>query len=172
MNLGNFEILDTAGWNVDKELPGYDYHFTDDMIKIPSNFACGIKTRYDGINYTSKYHRKPMVTLVITTWKGQCVEAVHYNGRFDIRFPEMESDDKEGYTIGCSSIPIFHNDRIVLTQIITEFDVKRYPHNYRYFRIGQRHPGFPGVKSLTIYAEEVFKKIFDEGWTLKIEKRF
>jgi len=170
--LGNFEILDTAGWNVDKELPGYDYHFTDDMIKIPSNFACGIKTRYDGINYTSKYHRKPMVTLVITTWKGQCVEAVHYNGRFDIRFPEMESDDKEGYTIGCSSIPIFHNDRIVLTQIITEFDVKRYPHNYRYFRIGQRHPGFPGVKSLTIYAEEVFKKIFDEGWTLKIEKRF
>jgi len=181
MKLGNFEILDTAGWDIETELPGYDYHFKDPiiqlpepMIRIPSNFACGIKARYDydKNTYTTKYHRKPLVTLVITTWKGTCIEAVHYNGRFEIRLPELENDEKEGYTILAGSIPILANDRIVLTQTITEWDKKRYPHNYRYYRVGQRHPGFNGVKSLSMYAEDMFHKIFDEGWTYKIEKRF
>jgi len=175
MKLGQFEILDTAGWDVENELPEYDYHLVDKkIIKIPSNFACGIKVRYDydGNTYTSKYHRDPLVTLVITTWKGMCIEAVHYNGKFEIRLPEMERDDEPGHTIGSISIPIFNNDRIILTQTITEFDKKRFPYNYRYYRVGQRHPGFPGVKSLTIYAEEMFKTIFNEGWKYKIEKRF
>jgi hypothetical protein len=182
MKVGQYEILDTANWNVEKDLPGYDYHYEGPLYirtdfaceRIPSDFACGIKARYDydGKTYTSKYYRKPLVTLVITTWKGMCVEAVHYNGRFDIRLPELEEDGQEGHTISCSSIPIFSNDRIVLTQTITEFDIKKFPYNYRYYRVGQRHPGFPGVKSLTMYAEEQFNKIFDKGWNYKIEKRF
>lgn len=173
MKLGQFEILDTAGWDVEKDLPDYDYHYEKDRV-IPSNFACGIKARYeyDGKTYTSKHHRKPLVTLVITTWKGMCVESIHYNGRLEIRLPELEQDGKEGYTVGGFSLPILSNDRINLTQTVEEYQKKRYPHNYQYTRVGQRHPGFLSIKSVEEYGKEFFKTLFGEGWTLKVEKRF
>jgi len=173
MDFGNFEILDAAGWELDKELPEYDYHLEKDKV-IPSNFACGIKAIYkhDGKTYTTKYHRKPLVTFVITTWKGTCIEAVHYNGKFEIRLPELEEDGKEGYTISGYSIPILQNDTIKLTRVITENDKKKYVHSYRFWRAGQRHPGFLSVRSVEMYGRELFSTLFGEGWTLKIEKRF
>lgn len=38
--------------------------------------------------------------------------------------------------------------------------------------VGQRHPGFLSVKGVETYGKELFKTLFGEGWTLKVEKRF
>ena len=42
MKVGQFEILDTAGWEIEKSLPDYDYHYGQDKV-IPSNFTAELK---------------------------------------------------------------------------------------------------------------------------------
>ena len=173
MKYGNMEIVDTAGWDLTKEIPDYDYHFEKPIVKIPSDFACGIKAIYnEKEKYTVKYHRKPLVTLVMSTWKGMCGDAIHINGRFDIRLPEFENDEKPGYTVGCWDIPILKNNSIILTQVVTEWDIKAHPQNYEFWRVGTNHPGFYGSKSLKMYAERMFNEIFDIGWGYEIDQRF
>lgn len=174
---GDIYIMDDNGWNLEDKLPEKDWEAEEVDMKITPNFGVGVKTKYKDELYTFKRNprKKPTVTLEITTWRGMSVGAVHYYGKLIVDLPEMEKDDQPGHTIGVrghASIPMFSNDDIELTQVLEQWEIDKYPHNYEYCRAGQRHRGFYAVAGVERRAKEVFEKIFGEGWKLKIDKRF
>jgi hypothetical protein len=170
MIIDSFEILDDNGWDLMKELPDMDYKFS--LSKFPANYLCGIKTKYKENTYTTSYHKPPKVTLKISTWKGICSDAIHYNGQLIIDLPDMQRDDKAGYTVGCWDIPIFKNDKINLTTIITQFEKDKYPSNYDFWDVGDHHKGFFTVKSVELAGKDLFDRIFEDGWIFKINSPF
>jgi len=174
---GDVEILNNNGWDLDKEIPSQDWVIEESNIKITPDYGCGVRTKYKDETYTFKHNprRKPTVTLEISTWKGMSAGAIHYYGKLGVKLPEMEKDNEPGHTIGLyghGTIPMFKNDDIELTQVIEEWEIKKYPQNYQYCRAGQRHRGFYAVAGVERRGREVFDKIFGEGWKLKIDKRF
>jgi hypothetical protein len=174
---GDIEIIDDNGWNLEEKLPEKDWEAEEVDMKISPDFGLGVKAKYKDEFYTFKRNprKKPTVTLEITTWRGMSVGAVHYYGKLKVDLPEMEKDGQRGYTIGLyghGTIPMFSNDDIELTQVLEQWEIDKYPHNYEYCRAGQRHRGFYAVAGVERRAKEVFEKIFSEGWKLKIDKRF
>jgi len=174
---GEIEIIDDNGWNLEDTIPEHDYEAEEVEMKISPDFGLGVKTRYKGENYTYKRNprKKPTVTLEITTWRGTSIGAIHYYGKLIVDLPDMEKDDRPGYTVGISGhggIPMFSNDDIELTQVLEQWEIDKYPTHYEYCRAGQRNRGFYAVAGVERRAKEVFEKIFGEGWKLKIDKRF
>ena len=177
IKIGNIEIIDDKGWNLFEKLPSQDWMAEEVDMKITSDFGIGIKARYDGENYTFMRNprKKPTVTLVITTWRGISSDAIHYYGKLQVDLPEMCNDAKYGHTImisGYGGIPMFSNDTIQLTHVLEQYEIDKYPDRYQYARPGYHVSGFYTVDAVIRRATEVFEKIFGEGWTLKIEKRF
>ena len=175
--IGDIEIIDDNGWNLYDKIPDFDWEAEEVDMKITPDFGMGVKTIYYGEKFTFKRNPriKPTITLVITTWKGHGGNAIHFYGKFEIDLPEMEKDDKPGYTVGVhgfGAIPLFSNTTMGLTQVLEQWEIDKYPDNYEYQRAGQRHRGFYTSDGVIRRATEVFEKIFGEGWTLKIEKRF
>jgi len=168
------EILDDNGWNVKDVLPDRDWEAEEVDMKIPANFGCGVKARYEGETYTFKHEEKPVVTLKITSWTGMSIGAIHYYGKLEIGMPDMVSDETSHSLSGTPkwSIPMFSNNEIELTQILEQWEIDRYPENYKGWRAGDRHRGFYTQDGVERRAKEVFEKIFGEGWKLKIDKRF
>lgn len=174
---GNIEIIDDNGWNLYDELPKKDWEAEEVDMKITSDFGMGVKTRYEGETYTYKRNprKKPTVTLVITSWRGISSGAIHYYGKLEIDMPEMESDNNPGWTIGVhghGAIPMFSNSVIELTQILEQWEIDKYPDRFEYARAGYHVPGFYSPEGVIRRANEVFEKIFGEGWKLKIERRY
>lgn len=178
---GDTVIVDDNGWNLNEELPSQDWMAEEVDMKITPDFGLGVKTIYNGANYTYKRNprkyslKKPVVTLEISTWKGMGADAIHYYGSLKIDLPEMEQDNQPGHThgtYGLNAIPMYSNSEIQLTQVLEQWEIEKYPHSYKYVRVGERHRGFYAVAGVERRAKEVFDKIFGEGWTLKIDKRF
>ena len=174
---GDIVIGDDNGWNLNEELPSQDWMAEEVDMKITTDFGLGVKTLYKGESYTYKRNprKKSVVTLEISTWKGMGADAIHYYGSLKIDLPEMENDSKPGYTCSCSGfggIPMYSNNEIQLTQVLEQWEIEKYPHNYKYSRPGQRHRGFYAITGVERRAKEVFDKIFGEDWTLKIDRKF
>lgn len=90
----SLKIIDNNGWDLDKEISDYDYHFDEDF-RIPADIGVGVKVIKDGVPYTSKHRETPTVTLVITTWKGTgAVGAIHYYGELKIGLPQFCMDSQ------------------------------------------------------------------------------
>ena len=65
---------------------------------------------------------------------------------------------------------MFKRNDIELTQVLEEWEIKKYPENYKdYYHAGQRHRGFYTKKQVTEYAELVFEQIFEEGWLYRVD---
>jgi hypothetical protein len=178
MSYGDIEIVDRNDWNLDLEIPDIDWVALDQNIHIPSDMGVGVKTKYDGENFTYKRYprKKPVVTLEISTWKGTgAVGAIHYYGNLIIDWPGMTQDGTKR-TLSISGahrgIPLFRNSKIELTQVLEAWEIEKYPHNYEYNKPGDRHRGFYAIAGVERRGKEVFEKIFGEGWTLKIDRRF
>jgi hypothetical protein len=173
---GDILIVDDNGWNLNEELPDQDWMFKEDF-KIPVDFGMGVKTTMKGDTYTYKRNprKKPTVTLEISTWKGMGADAIHYYGKLNIDLPDMERDDQPGHTCsisGFGGIPMYSNSQIELTQILEQWEIDKYPRNYKHRRPGEHNRGFYAVEGVKRRGKEVFEKLFGEGWTLKIDKRF
>jgi hypothetical protein len=151
----NIQIIDDCGWDLDFKIPEYDWELEKTNKKIPSDYGLGIKTIYKGNKYTFKRNlrKQPTVTLIITTWKGISGDAIHFYGKLQIDFPEMERDDKVGYT--CSNrIPLFKNNAVRLTHIIEQWEIDKYPYNYEYYHAGDHHTGFYTVDAVKRRAQD------------------
>ena len=175
--IGDIEILDDNGWNLHDTIPEYDWQAEEVDMKITPDFGMGVRTRYKNEEFTFKRNPriKPTVTLIITTWKGISGDAIHFYGKLEINLPEMEKDNRPGYTVGISGlggIPMYYSSTIKLTQILEQWEKDKYPHNYEYYRVGQKHTGFYTPEAVERRAKEVFEKIFSEGWLFKVEKRY
>jgi len=174
---GDTVIIDNNDWSLNDEIPSQDWMLEKAGMKITPDFGIGVKTFYNGESYTFKRNprKKPVVTLEISTWKGMGADAIHYYGSLKIYLPEMENDNKPGYTHstgGLGAIPMYSNSEIQLTQVLEQWEIEKYPNSYKYLKAGQRNRGFYAIAGVERRAKEVFNKIFGEGWTLKIEKRF
>jgi hypothetical protein len=168
-------IVDAKGWNLEQEIPEYDYRVLESNICIPINYGLGIRVFYEEKYYTFVFEprRKPIVELQIRTWRGMSGGAIHYYGTFIFMLPIMVEDGTDGHSIGGSSkIPMFTNYKIKLMQQLEQWEKEKYPENYEYNDIGDWHRGFYTVEGVLRRAVEVFPKIFAEGWKMKIEKQF
>jgi hypothetical protein len=165
------KIIDNNGWDLDKEIPDYDYH-TDEDFQIPVNLGVGVKIIKDGIAYTSKHRGVPTVTLDISTWRGISAGAIHYYGELKIGLPDFVQDDQKRYTCSMWDIPLFKNSGIKLTHVLEEWEIKKFPDNYQDNRAGQNIKGFYQPEGAKRAAKEFFKKHFGEGWKFKIEEHY
>jgi hypothetical protein len=114
---------------------------------------------------------QPKVTLKINSWTGIGVGAIHYYGKLHVGFPDM-TEVETGRTMSGTpkwSIPMFSENEIELTQILEEWEIKRYPENYKGWKAGDRHRGFYTQDAVIRRGKEVFEKIFGEGWELEID---
>jgi len=160
----SLKIIDNNGWDLEKEIPDYDYHIEEPYI-IPTNLGEGVKVIKDGVAYTSKHKGAPSVTLDITTWRGTgAVGAIHYYGTLKIGLPDFWQDDSPRYSCSMWDIPLFKNESINLTHVLEEWEIKRYPDNYRDNRPGQHIRGFYTPDGAKRAAHEFFNKHFGEGW--------
>ena len=159
------------------ELPRKDIDYIEQGLKIPVNFGVGIELLHKGERLIYRrggqsYRSKPTVTLEITSWRGISCGALHYYGKLKIGFPEavyIGNKEKENYTTS-TYIPMFKRNDIELTQVLEEWEIKKYPENYKdYYHAGQRHRGFYTKKQVTEYAELVFEQIFEEGWLYRVD---
>jgi hypothetical protein len=169
MIIDDFQILETGGWDLNKETPEYDYQCLESGLIIPLNYGLGIKTINKGVKYHTHRHYKPVVELQISTWMGIGAGAIHYYGTLVFNLPDMMRDDKYGYTIGCSDIPMFHNEKIKLTQILEQWEIDKYPQNFEFQEAGDHHKGFYGIESVKTHGQEIFEKIFTGGWNYKVK---
>jgi hypothetical protein len=168
----SLKIIDNNGWDLDKEIPDYDYH-TEDDFQIPVNLGDGVKIIKDGVAYTSKHRGTPTVTLDITTWRGTAaIGAIHYYGELKIGLPEFVQDDQKRYTCSMWDIPLFKNTRINLTHVLEQWEIDRYPDNYQDQRPGYHIRGFYQPEGAKRAAKEFFEKHFGPGWKLKIEEHY
>jgi hypothetical protein len=174
-----YYIINANGYTEEQlstELPREDIDYIEAGIKIPLNFGVGVELIHKGerLIYArggQSWRAKPTVTLEIYTWRGISCGALHYYGKLNICFPEATyngNKEKENYTTS-TYIPMYKRHEIELTQVLEEWEIKKYPKNYRNNEAGQRHRGFYTKKQVTEYAELVFEQIFAEGWIFRID---
>ena len=171
IKFGNWYILDANGWDLNKEFPKEDYEYLEQNIKIPSNIGLGIIAKRDDDFFTSKFNGKPTVELEITTWRGISAGAMHYYGKLKFDLPQMKYDSKSWVT-SCWDIPMFHNHVIELTQVLEEWEKEKYPDAYEYFEVGDNQRGFYSVDAIERRGKEIFEKVFEKGWKLKIDRAY
>ena len=163
MKFGSIEIIDNNGWNLNEVIPEWDWKVEESNLKIPPEFGVGIKTRYNGEDFTFKhvFNETPVVKLTVTTWRGISTNAIHYYGSLQITFPEMEKDNQPGHIVnlyGVSEIPMFSN-KITLTRVLEQSELMMI----------LRHEYFIGDKPVHFYGKcnkerkEVFENIFGAG---------
>lgn len=170
--IGDWEILDDNGWDLNEETPDYDYHFPEDL-RIPVDLGAGVKVVKNGISYTSKHRETPTVTLDITTWKGTgAIGAIHYYGTLKIGLPQFVQDDQARYMSSAWDIPLFKNTGINLTHVLEQWEIDRYPDNYRDQRPGYNIRGFYTPEGVKRAAQVFFAEHFDPGWEYKIEENY
>jgi hypothetical protein len=172
IKIDEWEILDDNGWDLNKEIPDYDYHFEEDY-RFPADLGLGVRITKKGEYYTSRREGKPTVILDITTWKGTgAIGAIHYYGTLKIKLPDFTRDDRRTYGTSTWEIPLFKNESINLTHELEEWEIKRYPDNYQDNRAGQHIRGFYTPDGAKRAAQEFFDKHFGEDWELKIEENY
>lgn len=171
--IDDVEIIDDAGWDLNKEIEGYDYHFDEDY-KFDRNLGLGVRIKKsDGIIYKSVMREKvPTVTLDISTWRGMGCGAIHYYGDLKISLPHFESESRENYFSSAWEIPLFKNDTIKMTHVLEQWEIDRYPDNYRDNRPGQYIRGFYTPEGAKRAAKEFFNKHFGQDWELVIEENY
>lgn len=161
------------------ELPKEDIDYIEQGLKIPLNFGLGVEVIHKGDRLLYKrggnsYRGKPTVTLEISTWRGVSCGAIHYYGNLRISLPDAHyvgNPEKEKWTTS-TYIPMYHRNDIELTQELEQWEIDKYPENYKdYYYAGQRHKGFYTVKQVKEYAELVFEQIFEKGWNYRVEER-
>ena len=162
---------------LETELPREDIDYIEQGIVIPVNFGVGIELLHKGERLIyrrggSTYRSKPTVTLEITSWRGISCGALHYYGKLKIGFPEavyISNKEKQNYTTS-TYIPMFKRNDIELTQELEQWEIDKYPENYKnYYHAGQRHRGFYTKKQVMEYAELVFEQIFEKGWEYRVD---
>jgi hypothetical protein len=151
-------------------------------IKIPSDIGSGVKMIEDGVEYFSDRSYQPsvyfkkskIITLSITTYKGISGDAIHYYGRLEIPCLEFFHPNKNNHSTFSSSgygVPQYlDSGNIELTRLITEKDMKS--DRFEGYHIGYPTERFDSVNAVIERGKSVFSEWFDEGWTLKIEKKF
>jgi len=170
--IDEWEIIDDNGWDLNKEIPGYDYHIEEDY-QFPRNLGLGVRITKNGEFYTSRREGSPTVILDITTWRGTgAVGAIHYYGTLKIKLPDFTRDDRHTYGTSTWEIPLFKNESINLTHILEEWEIKRYPDNYADNRPGQHIRGFYTPDGAKRAAQEFFDKHFGQDWELVIEENY
>ena len=112
---------------------------------------------------------KAVVTLDITSWRGIGVGALHYYGKLEIKLPEMTQVERKSTLSSNFFIPMYDNHTIELTQELEQWEIDKYPENYKYNSAGDRHRGFYTKKQVTEYAKLVFDQIFEDGWIFRID---
>jgi hypothetical protein len=165
-------ILDDKGWDLNKEIPDYDYHFEEDY-RFPVDLGLGVRITKKGEYYTSRREGNPTVILDITSWKGTgAIGAIHYYGTLKIKLPDFTRDDRHTYGTSTWEIPLFKNESINLTHVLEEWEIKRYPDNYQDNRPGQHIRGFYTPEGAKRAAEVFFCEHFDPGWDFKVEENY
>jgi hypothetical protein len=184
---GEYLVTNSNGYNMAQlktPIPKYDYEcielygknlFQDADTRIPVNYGLGIEIEYEGTEYITKrggssWRSKPTISLETRSWKGISCGAIHYYGDLHINLPEMVRKDKDGYSHTCHYFPMFNNNKIILTLVLEQWEIDKYPSNYEYFEVGSNHNGFYTLKQLKDYAKEVFEKIFAIGWQFRYEE--
>ena len=172
----SYKIINANGYTVEQlstELPEKDYEYIEKGIKIPIDYGMGVEVIYEGRHYIFQRNGnwgKATVTLNITTWRGISSGAMHYYGKLDIRLPEMSEVGTQRTLSSNFFIPMYNNDTIELTQVLEQWEIDKYPENYKdYNHAGDRHRGFYTKKQLIDYAKKMFDEIFGEGWIFKID---
>lgn len=177
-----YYVINANGYTKEQlstELPKEDIDYIEQGIKIPVNFGLGVEVLHKGDRLLYKrggnsWRAKPTVTLEISTWRGVSVGALHYYGKLNICLPEacyVGNPEKENYTTS-TYIPMYQEHDIELTQELEQWEIDKYPDNYRdYYRAGQRHRGFYTKKQVREYAELVFEQIFEKGWLYRVDDR-
>lgn len=170
--IDEWEILDDNGWDLNKEIEAYDYHYDDDL-KFDRDLGLGVRIAKNGEFYTSRRTGPPTVVLDITTWRGTgAVGAIHYYGTLKIKLPDFTRDDRHTYGTSAWDIPLFKNESINMTHVLEEWEIKRYPDNYQDNRPGQHIRGFYTPDGAKRAAQEFFDKHFGQDWELKIEENY
>ncbi|HOG38242.1 MAG TPA: hypothetical protein PLD95_02105 [bacterium] len=175
MKFGSIEIIDNNGWNLNEVIPEWDWKVEESNLKIPPEFGVGIKTRYNGEDFTFKhvFNETPVVKLIVTTWRGISTNAIHYYGSLQITFPEMEKDNQPGHIVnlyGVSEIPMFSNNKITLTRVLEQSEIDDDPIRHEYFDAGDNVSSFYTPASVIKRGKEMFENIFGKGWVLKIDE--
>ena len=182
---GEYLVTNANGYTVaqlETAIPKYDYEclklygknlFREDT-RIPVNYGLGIELEHEGIGYIMKrggrsWRSKPTVTLDIRSWRGMSYGAIHFYGKLKINLPEMVKNI-DGHLCSCYYFPMFSNNTITLTQVLEQWEIDKYPENYKYFETGSHIDGFYTEKQVQDYAKEIFEKIFADGWEFRIEE--
>ena len=171
----SYKIINANGYTVEQlstELPEKDYEYIEKGIKIPVDYGMGVEVIHEGKHFIFQRNGswgKPTVTLNIQTWRGMSIGAMHYYGKLEIRLPEM-TDVSSKHTLSSNFfIPMYENYCIELTQELEQWEIDKYPENYKYNDAGDRHRGFYTEKQLVDHGRKIFTEIFGEGWIFKVE---
>lgn len=124
------------------------------------------------------------VTLVISTFRGLCANAIHYYGKLNIQGVFMELNGKPGY-IRSSNVwdrdfplssesytlklmrPITQEDKEKDKKAICEGDVC-----FKYQEVGDLTERFNSIEELIDFAKIVFKNRFKGKWELYVDSPF
>ena len=164
----DFKIVDNNGWDLEKIIPETDYKCIEQSIFIPLNYGEGIKLLYNDEAYTTRYYKnRHIVKCNINTWRGISPDAIHYYGNLEIGYPDLTKDSNHNYSVGNYSISMFSTYKIELTNVLEQWEIDKYPNHYEYYHAGSHHHGFYSRELVRQKANEIFNKIFENGWTLK-----
>ncbi len=172
MEFLGIKIIKTNGWDLEKEIPQYDYQCIENKLMIPYNYGRGIKMIYNNEIFTARSDSKPTVVLDITSWRGISMGALHYYGDLKIGYPKLIMDSRKTCSISSWNIPMFKRDKIHLTTILEQWEIDAHPENYDYLKAGAHYVGFHSVNLVISRAKEVINVIFDSKWKLKIEHNY
>jgi hypothetical protein len=171
----SYMIINPNGYTREQlstELPKVDIDYINQDIKIPLNYGMGVEVLHKGEHYIFQRNGncgKAVVTLDITTWQGISCGAMHYYGNLEIKLPEMTQVNTKSSLSSNFFIPMYNNYTIELTQELEQWEIDKYPENYRYNDAGDRHKGFYTKKHVIEYAKLVFDQIFEDGWIFRID---
>jgi len=131
-----------------------------------------------------KQNEKRRVTLKISTYRGQCADAIHYYVEMYIQGVNMEFVDEPGHSTMSGGWekdnPLSsYSYSLTLTRAVTQADKDEdekafceAEKHYEYYRVGQQIPKFNTLKDVHELAMEVFKARFSGNWELWIDAPF
>jgi len=167
------DILCDGGLDLLDEFSGdqEDYNLIEKGKKIPINYGCGIKLMAKNeLLISNDINDNLDVDLQISSYRGFSIDAIHYYGRLKFSTPHVHPPDKPNIRIMGYKIPRgIGIQEIALHRVVTRTDLHDYPGRFRPHELGGYTNAFNNVEDIVERAKEVFNKVFEKGWTLKIE---
>lgn len=167
--VGNYQILNNKGWDLSKELPSESHEYEDDFKFDPYRGA-GVQIMDEHGEIYQARIGDTKVNLDISTWRGTSFGAIHYYAVLNISHPSFENIKETGTFRSVWSIPFFNNYRIEMTHVLEQWEIDKYPENYKGWRPGSNVRGFYTQEQAIRAGKEFFEKHFDpDEWELQID---